>query len=117
MKTIITSFALLVLTVTTVRAQEPTMEDNLKEAYAIMDTAKGIPSLMTASAKFDLIATKYQDQWVAQYYGAYTKAIISYFEPDIAKKDLFVDEADAYLGIGWGFPITKTKLPWAIFLK
>ncbi|MES2557560.1 MAG: hypothetical protein V4604_15500 [Bacteroidota bacterium] len=97
MKTIITSFALLVLTVTTARAQEPTMEDNLKEAYAIMDTAKGMPSLMTAAAKFDLIANKYQDQWVAQYYSAYTKAIISYFEPDIAKKDLYVDEADAYL--------------------
>lgn len=97
MKTIITSFALLVLTVSSARAQEPTMEDNLKEAYAIMDTAKTIPSLMTASAKFDLIATKYQDQWVAQYYSAYTKAIISYFEPDVVKKDLFVDEADTYL--------------------
>lgn len=97
MKTIITSLALIALTVSTARAQEPTMEDNLKEAYAIMDTAKTMPSLMTASAKFDLIANKYQDQWVAQYYGAYTKAIISYFETDVAKKDLYVDEADAYL--------------------
>jgi len=97
MKTIITSLALLALTVTTVRAQEPTMEDNLKEAFTILDTAKTTPSLMTASAKFDLIANKYQDQWVAQYYGAYTKAIISYYETDIAKKDLFVDEADMYL--------------------
>lgn len=97
MKTIITSFALLVLTVTSVRAQEATMEDNLKEAYAIMDSAKTMPSLMAASAKFDLIANKYQDKWEAQYYGAYAKAIISYFESDIVKKDLIVDEADAYL--------------------
>jgi hypothetical protein len=97
MKTIITSLALLALTVSTARAQEPTMEDNLKEAYTIMDSAKTMPSLMTAAAKFDLIANKYQDQWVAQYYSAYTKAIISYYETDVAKKDLYVDEADMFL--------------------
>jgi len=97
MKTMITTLALMLLTITTVRAQEPTMEDNLNEAYAIMDTAKTMPSFIKASAKFDLIANKYQDQWVAQYYAGYTKCIISYMEENVATKDLIVDEAEAFL--------------------
>lgn len=97
MKTMFTSLALLLLTIGSVRAQESTMEDNLKETYALLDTSTTMQTLMTASAKFDLIANKYEKEWLPQYYAAYTKAIISYYEPDAAKKDLILDEGDIFL--------------------
>lgn len=99
MKTIMTSFALLVLTLTTARAQDPAMEADLTAANALLDSATVPSSFMAASAKFDLIAEKYTDQWQPQYYAAYVKAIISYGMPeaDQIKKDLMLDEADTYL--------------------
>lgn len=98
MKKMFTSLALVVLTLTTARAQDPAMESSLNEAFTMADSAMTLPTMMSATAKFDLIANKYTDQWLAQYYAAYSKAILSYYEPDVAKKDLILDEADVYLG-------------------
>jgi hypothetical protein len=97
MKKMFTSFALLVLTSTAALAQDPAMEASLTDAVTLVDTATTMPTMMNATAKFDLIAGKYTDQWIAQYYAAYSKAILSYYEPDMIKKDLILDEADAYL--------------------
>jgi hypothetical protein len=87
----------LVLTLTAAQAQDPAMENGLSEAFTMTDSATTLPTMMTATAKFDLIAGKYSDQWLAQYYAAYSKAILSYYEPDVTKKDLILDEADTYL--------------------
>jgi hypothetical protein len=96
MKKMFTSLALIVTT-TAALAQDPTMEANLNDAFSLVDSATVLPTMMSATAKFDLIAGKYSDQWIAQYYAAYSKAILSYYEPDVMKKDLILDEADTYL--------------------
>lgn len=77
-------------------AQESSMEENLQEAYAVMDTASDMNGLMAASARFDLVANMYATEWLPQYYAAYAKAIVSYFEPDLARKDMILDEADKF---------------------
>lgn len=97
MKTMITSLALMLLTSTAVQAQDPTMEESLKTTFTQFDTTMSMSSMMPLSAQFDLIANKYSKEWVAQYYAAYAKVNITYFEPDVKRKDLLLDEADMYL--------------------
>lgn len=46
--------------------------------------------------KFDLIAKKWADNWAANYYAAYTKAQLSYLQPDTKAKDALIDEAETY---------------------
>jgi len=97
MKRMFTLLALALTTATATYAQDPGLETTLNEAYGLVDTATTYPTMMSAASKFDLIAAKYADQWIAQYYAAYSKAILSYYEPDVAKKDMILDEADTYL--------------------
>ncbi len=47
--------------------------------------------------KLVLIAKKFSDQWAAQFYAAYSRIQLSYFEKDGPKRDAMLDEADGYL--------------------
>jgi hypothetical protein len=40
------------------------------------------------------MSKKWSDQWAPHFYNAYSKAIISYMEPDATKKDAYLDEAE-----------------------
>lgn len=93
---------LVVLTVSVARAQEAPAEmvsmlsttfNQFDSTSATMNYAAMVP----ISAKLDIIAETYPDQWVAQYYAGYAKVQLSYFEPDVKKKDLLVDQAVVYL--------------------
>jgi hypothetical protein len=99
MKTMFTTLALTVLTLTTARAQNEAMDKALNDAYAVIDTAMTPAPIMTSSAKFSLIAENYPDQWVAHYYAAYAKAISTYYmaENEKDKKDAILDEADDHV--------------------
>lgn len=97
MKTIITSLALAFFAVTSVKAQDPTMEESLKSTFVQFDGSMELSAMMPLSAQFDLIANKYSNEWVPQYYAAYAKVSMTYFELDVKRKDLLLDEADAFL--------------------
>ena len=53
--------------------------------------------MMSVSAQFDMIASKWENEWSSNYYAAYAKVIASFIVQDNKKKDLFLDEADKYL--------------------
>jgi len=99
MNKLITSLAVILLTFSFARAQDKTqeMEDLLQTTFAKFDTTLNVAVMMPLSTELDLIAEKYSDQWVAQYYAAYAKVMIAYMEPDVAKKDLILDEGDLFL--------------------
>lgn len=96
MKQLMTSLAMSVTLVTGVFAQNP-LEEGLQKAYSVLDSAQTMNGMMEASNQFDLLANANQGEWLPQYYAAYTKCIISYMEPDMTRKDLFVDAADGFL--------------------
>jgi hypothetical protein len=81
-------------------ASEPT-SDELKEALqntlADFDSSKDYAELQNVSNKFGLIAKKWNDKWIAQFYSAYSSAVLSYSEKKDAKRDAYLDEADKYL--------------------
>ena len=54
--------------------------------------------MLNVSAQFDMIASKWENEWSSNYYAAYAKVIASFFVQDNNKKDLFLDEADKYFG-------------------
>lgn len=75
------------------------MIDALKSTYSQFDTTQSLASMTPLSTRFELIAEAYPDQWLAQYYAAFTKVMMSYMEPDMAKKDLLVDQAQEYMDV------------------
>jgi len=66
----------------------------LQENYADFDSAKSVMDMQTASNRFGLIAKKWANEWIAQYYAAYALVILSYIEKDEKKRDAYLDEAD-----------------------
>jgi len=96
MKTILKNIALLLLVSYTLNLKAQTFEENLTSAFAKFDSAKTIAEMMPASSMFDIIANQNSGQWAANYYAAYAKAVISFIEPDVKKKELLIDEAEKY---------------------
>ncbi len=47
--------------------------------------------------RLELIAGKWNDQWLAHYYAAYGESIYSYIEEDENKRDALLDKADEHL--------------------
>jgi len=66
----------------------------LQDTYSDFDSAKSVMEMQTASNRFGLIAKKWSNEWVAQYYASYTLVILSYIEKDENKRDAYLDEAD-----------------------
>lgn len=96
MKTILTTIAFILMVSFTLSIKAQTFEQNLSSAFAKFDSATTIAQMMPASSFLDIIAIQNSGQWAANYYAAYAKAIISFVEPDVKKKDLLIDEAEKY---------------------
>jgi hypothetical protein len=86
---------LLALAVPKVKAQD--LNASLTDAYKSLTTATAMGGLMTANNKFNLIATKWPNQWAANYYAAYSNAYISTKETDPKRKDQLLDIAENYV--------------------
>ena len=78
------------------QAKAQTLEETLSKAFTLFGNGKDMGPKMAASAQFDLAAGKWPDEWAANYYAAWSKAIISYNEPDKKRKDMLLDQADNY---------------------
>lgn len=78
----------------TVAAQAQDFKATLSKTFMAFDTTMDQGVRMEQSNKLSLIAKKWNDEWSAHYYAAYSKIFLSYFEKDAAKKDAYLDEAD-----------------------
>jgi hypothetical protein len=82
-------------TLSVLRAQ--TLEEALKNSLTKIEAAKTEQEITAASSQFDRIANKWSDQWVANYYAAYSKIIVSFKLTDKTKRDQNLDVANVYL--------------------
>ena len=78
------------------KVNSQTLEEELSAVYQQVDTAKTMNTYMSAAAQFELIANMYSDQYAANYYAAYSKAMVSYVEKDTKRRDLLLDAADMF---------------------
>jgi|WetSurMetagenome_2_1015567.scaffolds.fasta_scaffold01283_7 hypothetical protein len=97
MKQLVKTMGLLFLLMLPVCLKAQTMEESLSKTIMQMDTVKNLSGMMSASAQFDMIADKWENEWSSNYYAAYAKVILSFIVQDSKKKDLFLDQADKYL--------------------
>ncbi len=72
------------------------IDADLTETYIVLDTAKTYSEVLLASNQFKLIAQQNPDNWLANYYAAWSIGILSYREPKKDNKDPMLDEADAF---------------------
>ena len=96
MKPLVKTLSLLLFLLVPVCMEAQTLEESLGKVFTQMDSVKGLSDMMSVSAKFDMIADKWNNEWSANYYAAYAKVIASFIVQDSKKKDLFLDEADKY---------------------
>lgn len=69
-------------------------EDALKSTFTEFESDSTFIDKLSSGNRFELIAQKWNDQWIAHYYAAYSEVILSYIEKDEAKRDLYLDKAD-----------------------
>ena len=79
MKSLVKMLGLLFILAVPVCLKAQTMEESLNKAFLQMDSVKSFSDMMSVSAQFDMIASKWENEWSNK------------------KKDLFLDEADKYL--------------------
>lgn len=82
------------MAISVISAQAQDFKTVLEKTFTAFDTTWNPTSQAEASNKLSLIAKKWPDEWVAHYYVAYSKVVMSYQEKDPAKKDAYLDEAD-----------------------
>jgi hypothetical protein len=69
----------------------------LSKTFEAYDTTQVQAKKLESSNKLNLIAKKFENEWLAPYYAAYGKVGLTYNETDANKKDLWLDEADNYI--------------------
>jgi len=71
--------------------------DVLQKTFVAFDTTQVQQKKLEASNKLNLIAKKFDKEWLASYYAAYAKVSLTYNETYAAKKDAWLDEAENYI--------------------
>jgi tetratricopeptide (TPR) repeat protein len=69
----------------------------MQKTFVTFDTTKNPDQSMEYANKLVLIAKKFDKDWQASYYAAYSKVLLSYREQDGGKKDAILDEAQAFI--------------------
>jgi len=88
-------YGTIVISTLTLCAQdfEPTLAATLEQFEN--DTSESM--FIATVNRFELIAGKWNDQWLAHYYAAYAGSIYSYIVEDENKRDALLDKADSHL--------------------
>lgn len=95
MKTII-SF-LLVVVFTAANAAENKYFEAMTQAVEKQKSASTIESFLESANTFERISQMEKTEWLPLYYAAHCYIIVSFMEPDIAKKDAILDKAQHFL--------------------
>ncbi|GAA4454455.1 hypothetical protein [Rurimicrobium arvi] len=93
-KSFLMAGAALMLSVSAMAQQ---FTDVLSKTFEAFDTTRVQEKKLEASNKLNLIAKKFDGEWLAAYYAAYGKVGLTYNESDGAKRDLWLDDADTYI--------------------
>ena len=91
MKKVILS-ATLALTCLSAGAQD--FKKVLEATFLAFDTTRDMNTKLANANKLSLIAKKWDDEWSAHYYAAYSKAQLAYMEKEAAKKDAQKEETE-----------------------
>ena len=99
MKKITQVIILALLSLNVIKLQAQTLEETLNKTFKLFESAKDkdMGPRMAASSQFDLAANKWSNEYAANYYAAWSKAILSFIEPDKKRKDFLIDEGNKYL--------------------
>lgn len=73
-----------------------TLEEQLTPVYAMMDTAKTVPSITEVASQFELIAMMNPESYIANYYAAVSKALLSYTGKEQKLRDELLDMAHQF---------------------
>lgn len=79
----------------TVFAQD--YKETLANTYKAFNEAKDAQEKLNQSNRLGLIAKKFNTEWAASYYAAWSKILLNYDEKDNTKKDALLDDADEML--------------------
>ena len=96
MKKLFFIFAIACNFLFTVKGKSQSVDTSLMETYTAFEAAKTYPQYLFASNQFKLIAKQNPNYWLANYYAAWSIAILSYQEPTKDNRDPMLDEADAF---------------------
>jgi hypothetical protein len=69
----------------------------LQKNFTAYDTTQNQQRKLEASNKLNLIAKKFDKEWLGSYYAAYAKVGLTYNEQEAAKKDAYLDEAQTFI--------------------
>lgn len=75
-------------------AQAQDFKTVLEKTFTAFDTTWDQAAKVEQANKLALIAKKWDGEFAAHYYAAYSKAVLTFQEKDPAKKDALLDEAD-----------------------
>jgi hypothetical protein len=70
---------------------------DLKASVDAFDSAKSMKEVAYASSQIELIAKKWNDEWVTNYYACYCLTVLSHFEKEESKRDAYLDDAEMYI--------------------
>lgn len=96
MKKTILILAVAMASLTSTRAKSQSVDTQLTQTDSAFDSAQTFPQLLLASNQFKLIAKQNPDYWLANYYAAWSIAVISFRTPQQDSRDPMLDEADAF---------------------
>jgi hypothetical protein len=93
MKKIILLTVATAFTIISANAQQD-YKDVLQKTVTAFDTTQDFQKKTELANKLQLIAKKWDQDWITHYYVAYSDAILSYNEKDDTKKDAYLDDAE-----------------------
>ncbi len=93
MKTILLTFVIL-LTTLTGRSQSKEFAAAMGEALGQYASCKTVDDYQALGNRFSLIANAEKSEWLPLYYHAHCYILMSFMDPDAAKKDSYLNEAE-----------------------
>jgi hypothetical protein len=96
-KKIILTVSVIVLSVSLSHSSyAQTAEEAIKSTFTVFDTAKTQNQKLPLVSQFKLIATKWPENWLTNFYSAFSLAVVSFDEQDKKKRENMLIEADNY---------------------
>src|SRR5476649_2486498 len=84
--------ATALISFTSIHAQD--FKATLEKTFTAFDTSWDLQKKVDQNNKLSLIAKKWNTEWSAHYYAAFSKAMLSFLEKDETKRDAYLDEAE-----------------------
>jgi hypothetical protein len=93
MKKLIVVFGMIV---SSFGAFSQTMEEQMSQVYAMMDTSTTVTTSTEVAAQFELIAMMNPESYISNYYATVSKALLSYKGKDQKLRDELLDMANQF---------------------